>query len=263
MPIHTVSILGCGWLGYPLAKHLHQAGYQIKTASRSPLEHSHSNNWQHYQFAIDSQQHIADGFLDTHVLIINITCKQLEAYGPLLSALKQKPGLKVIFVSSTSVYQNSETTVTESRGPINQDSALWQIEQALQQIPGLKLNILRFSGLIGYSRHPGRFFKSGRIIAAPNHRVNMIHRDDCIGIIQVMLQQNEWGETFNACADSHPQRLDFYTQARHHLGLPVPEFAAEEPSADKVISNTKLKRFFNYEFQHPDLLAWSQLPFEL
>jgi len=262
MPISTVSILGCGWLGYPLANSLYHAGYHIKTASRSPLIAPGQDHWSHFQFAVEPQQTIPDAFLDTDVLIINIPCKQPEAFYPLLSALKQNTMPKVIFVSSTSVYQTSDNPITENRGPINHDSPLWQIEQAFQGVQGLQLNILRFSGLIGYGRHPGRFFKPGRIISAPNHRVNMIHRDDCVGIIQAMLLQNDWGETFNACADNHPRRLDFYTQACQHLSLPLPEFAAEETSADKLISNAKVKRLLNYQFQHPDLLAWSQLPFE-
>jgi hypothetical protein len=63
-----------------------------------------------------------------------------------------------------------------------------------------------------------------------------------------------WGEVFNCCADTHPTKREFYTQAAESIGAPVPQFADSGDRSFKIISNEKVKRFLNYEFLHPDLM---------
>ena len=84
--------------------------------------------------------------------------------------------------------------------------------------------------------------------------VNLIHLDDCLGIIDAILQQQAWGETFNGCADTHPSKREFYSYARKLMGLPAPEFDTETEVKYKIISNQKIKTKLNYTFQHPDLM---------
>ena len=262
--ISKISVLGCGWLGFPLALALAEAGYQITTASRSAIaDDNQAQGIRHIHQAIYGQSPINPALLDCELLIINIPCKDLHAFSVLFKALESQSHIKVIYVSSTSVYQNSDAPVNEEKGPFNLASPIYQIEQSFKEIETLPLNILRFAGLLGYNRHPARFIKPGRVIPAPNHRVNMIHRDDCIGILVKLIELNKWGLTLNACADSHPLRLDFYTQAARHAGLPLPDFAEDNPAPGKVISNHQLKRVLHYRFQYPDLLAWSHIPYLL
>jgi hypothetical protein len=107
--------------------------------------------------------------------------------------------------------------------------------------------------LIGYGRHPGRFFRKGRLIQNPDSHVNLIHRDDCIEIISRIIKKEVWGEVFNCCADTHPTKREFYTQAAKSIGLTAPDFEYSGTNSFKIISNEKVKRILNYEFLHPDL----------
>ena len=47
----------------------------------------------------------------------------------------------------------------------------------------------------------------------------MIHLEDCIGIIQKIIESNIWEETFNAAAPFHPIRKAYYTQKAIELNL--------------------------------------------
>jgi NAD dependent epimerase/dehydratase family enzyme len=107
--------------------------------------------------------------------------------------------------------------------------------------------------LIGYNRNPGEFFTKGKLVHNPDSYVNLIHRDDCIGIISQIVEQEVWGEVFNCCADTHPTKREFYTQAAKSTGVPPPEFVNSDSDSFKIISNQKVKQVLNYEFLHADL----------
>ena len=137
----------------------------------------------------------------------------------------------------------------------NQHQApLVTIENLFRNSGNIKATIVRFGGLIGYSRNPGKFLTKGRPVQNPDSEINLIHRDDCIEIISQIVKQEAWGEVFNCCADTHPTKREFYTQATKSIGGTKPEFAAASTKSFKIISNQKVKQFLNYEFLHPDLM---------
>lgn len=193
-------------------------------------------------------------FLQTNVLIINIPSKDLEAFNNLAREIEKSEVEKVLFVSSTSVYENNNTTVSESDGQESSLSPLLTIENLFRNIGKIKTTVVRFGGLIGYSRNPGKFFRKGRLVHDPDSNVNLIHRDDCIEIISRIVEQKTWGEVFNCCADTHPTKREFYTHAAKSTGFPAPEFVNSDSSSYKIISNQKVKQILNYTFLHPDLM---------
>jgi nucleoside-diphosphate-sugar epimerase len=107
---------------------------------------------------------------------------------------------------------------------------------------------------MGYDRKPGNFFPVGKKIPNPDGYVNMIHRDDCIGIITKIIKKEIWDETFNACADTHPTRREFYTSAAIELGKDTPKFEESNLSEYKIVSNQKLKTILDYQFKYPNIL---------
>jgi nucleoside-diphosphate-sugar epimerase len=131
---------------------------------------------------------------------------------------------------------------------------LYQIEQSFQKSPDFDSTILRLSGLIGYQRHPGRFFSHNKPVLNPDAPVNLIHRDDCIGLITAIIIKGAWGEVFNGCADTHPNKRDFYSHARQLVNQPPPLFAKTTEKQYKIVSNDKIKVQLGYEFLYPDLM---------
>ncbi len=148
--------------------------------------------------------------------------------------------------------------VSEDDGAENALSPLYQIENLFFNNTNFQATIIRFAGLFGYSRHPGRFFGE-RPIPQPDAPVNLIHRDDCINIIDRIIEQGKWSEVFNACADTHPSKREFYSHARKMMGLPEPAMGGPGQPAFKMINNEKVKHALDYAFIHEDLMGWSGL----
>ena len=194
-------------------------------------------------------------FLESAVLIVNITSKDIDGFERLVEAIENSRVEKVLFVSSTSVYPADSQLVSESDGKESPQHPLVIIENLFVQNPNFQTTILRFAGLIGYSRHPGRFFRGGKEVTNADSTVNLIHRDDCINIIDRIVSNGAWGETFNGCADTHPSKREFYARAASQLGAPPPVFAESSDKSFKQVDNRKLKRMLGYEFVYPDLMA--------
>ena len=252
-----ISILGSGWLGSPLASHLFEVGHTINISTRTAEKTKDLADrlFTPYLIDLDNQTTDVDAFLAADIVIINITSKSKDGFAKLISKIENSSIKKVLFVSSSSVYQAVTGIVTEDSGLESADSLLYQIEQMFIANTHFETTILRLSGLIGYSRHPGRFFNNGKIVQQPDAPVNLIHRDDCIGIINHIIEQQAWGEIFNGCAMTHPTKREFYSHARDLLEKPHPEFNdVSDSSAYKIVSNDKVIRQLGYRFIYPDVM---------
>lgn len=247
-----VSILGCGWLGEALAKYLLEKEYEIKgsTTSKEKLKRLKSLGINPFILDLDKKQ-LNDDFLNSDILIISVAYKSVEGFKKLISLIEKSPVTKLVFISSTSVYYNTNSDVTEESDV--KACPLSKIESLLISNTKFKTTVIRFGGLIGYDRKPGNFFSNSKAIDQPNGFVNMIHRDDCIQIIEQIIDKGIWDQTLNACADGHPTRREFYTKAATEIGKDIPEFNEKSIHAFKIISNQKLKTLLDYKFKFPDL----------
>jgi nucleoside-diphosphate-sugar epimerase len=164
----------------------------------------------------------------------------------------------VIFVSSTSVYGNNNQIACED-SPTNPTKAsgkcVLEAEKVIQAHFGKNAAIVRFAGLFGPDRHPGRFLKENAPISNPNGKINLVHLEDCIALIASIIEKNAYGEIYNGCSDEHPTRAEFYTKAAYALSLDAPEFDATIPPVDKTVSNEKSKTKLGmvYKYAKPEL----------
>lgn len=261
MAIKSISILGCGWLGVPLAKHFFEKGIAVKgsVTSEEKFRMLRDSGILPYRIVLSDTEVILDDpdFFKCDVLVISIPPRRIEDIEQVFpSQIRRlipfivKAGIqKVVFISSTSVYpdQNQLARENDILFPDKASGkALVDAENLLREESGFKTTIVRFGGLIGADRNPARFLlKSAQPIA--NAPVNLIHQDDCIGIISAIIKQELWGETLNACCPEHPMKKDFYEKAAIQSGLPVPVIS-EELAAFKTIDSSKLIRLLNYQF---------------
>ena len=249
----NVSILGCGWLGTSLGISLIDEGYSVKgsttKAEKSPILEARGIE----PFIIDiTSFEEFDDFLQTDILIISITSKDIDAFENLMDQIQNSSIQKVIFISSTSVYPSANKVMTEEDVVLK--TPLTTIENLFRENSFFETTILRFAGLFGDERHPSNWFKNGRKIPQPRGFVNMIHKEDCIEIIHEIIDQNCWNETFNACSNHHPTRRDFYTIAKLNAQCELPEFEENEEYEWKIISSKKVQAVLDYTFIHDHLL---------
>ncbi len=268
MHTNTISILGCGWLGLPLAERLIEENYFIKGSTTRPekLEKLAQKGILPYlvQLAGDTLQHADTDFFQTDVCILSFTPsgsgKTPESYIEAMQAIKsQLPlGSKVLLVSSTSVYPDLDREVTEA--DVTQPAAAGNKAIAAAEEVWFKAHaegshqatIVRCAGLMGYNRVPGKYFSGKTNVPGANTPVNLIHRDDVVEILLQLVKRELWGEVFNLVTNDHPVKRDLYRKNAAMFGFAEPQYdEAQANPTFKIVSNKKLIAKTGYIFKYP------------
>ncbi|WP_198170089.1 NAD(P)-binding domain-containing protein [Mucilaginibacter arboris] len=257
----TISIAGCGWLGLPLAQKLVKKGWRVKgsTTTREKLTLLEKAAIEPFLMQLGNLKEQVDPvFFNSDFLLINVPPSRknaqagyLEKMQGLLPFMHAATIGKVIFISSTSVYADVCREVTEADEPSN-PSELLLAEMLFLPDKNFDTTVIRFGGLFGPNRNPGRFFRDKNSIPNGLAPVNLIHLNDCLGLIEAVLNQQKTG-IYNAVAPSHPTKKEFYGKAILRSGFAVPDFL-EEKTQWKIISPDKIIADLNYQFQYPDLM---------
>jgi nucleoside-diphosphate-sugar epimerase len=265
----TISILGCGWLGTALGKNLLQKGYIVKgsTGTNDRLNELEFTGIQPFYIRIEPELIDIDyfSFFNTDVLVIAIPPKRVEniteifpgQIKKIIELIRQMKIPKVLFISSTSVYEPANKEVREGdEGNPDKPSgrAILKAEKMLLNETGFQTTVVRFGGLIGANRNPGRFMAGKKNVPA-NTPVNLIHRDDCVSILSQIIEKDIWGEVFNACSPEHPTKKEFYTKAAEVSDLPAPEFTEVQENY-KIINSDKLVQRLGYTFKYPSPMVY-------
>lgn len=262
-----ISIIGCGWLGFPLAKYLLKKGYLVNgsTTTNSKLEILKNNGISPFLIELNEtsiSESITPFLNGSDTVIINIPpglrkqpkknhVKEIEL---IVSHLEMQNIKHVLYISSTSVYQDKSNfpVITENKLPnaiSNNGKQLVSIEKMLQNNKNFKTTILRFSGLFDENRHPGKVLSERKNISNPEAPVNLIHKTDCISIISKLIEKNIWDQEFNACNPHHPIKKEYYTNYCVANNLPQPKFNTKNRNEGKYIDSSKLVQLLNYSFK--------------
>jgi len=272
-----ISILGCGWLGFPLAKRLLGSGItsQVKgsTTSEGKLDQFAAAGIEGYLLALNPEAGLDAGvsvpFFDSDMIVISVPPRMSQNVAGNYSAqmrmvaeaIRKSAAMDVIFISSTGVYRDLSQTAVEWDVQLPGQSAQPEMVAAENAIAALRpqktVTILRLSGLLGYNRIPGKYVRGQKDMTTGDVPVNYIHRDDAAGIIQAIIQQGIQNETFNITAPFHPTRSEVYVDSCMQFGWEAPTFKTpEEQPTFKLISGDKFLKSYQYEFRYPDPLQF-------
>ena len=259
-----ISILGCGWFGFPLGKSLVKKGYKVLGSTTTPqkLLLLKAQGIDSYLLQLPPTiNKPSDQFFKSDILIITIPPRSpdyLNQITQLKDLLILHGTKRVIFISSTSVYENDNREIDETT-PAMPESASGNLMRSAEELlltsEEFKTTIIRFSGLIGPGRHPARFL-AGKV-NIPNGRapVNLIHLDDCIGIIEAVIEKDMFGKIFNGVCPDHPTRKEFYTLASK-LKENVEPLFIDELLDWKIVKSSEILPHLNYQFKIKDLSQW-------
>lgn len=267
----TISIIGLGWLGIPLAKAFQQIGVTVKGSTTS-LEKKHSLENQGLvceQLILDPElfSPVPESIFDTAILFINIppsTRTKPSGYHPrqveIIKAMAKEHGIKkIIYVSATSVYSSNNQVAKESDYlDLNNtgNRALFNAEKILWKDKTYDLTIIRFGGLLGDDRIPGQYF-SGKENVAGHAPVNYIHRKDAIKAVLWIVENNLWNETYNIVCPKHPIKREVFEKNAADMGfLPPASYANADSQAWKEISTEKWCKT-NFQFIYDDPLNFT------
>ncbi len=264
-----ISILGCGWLGTALGLFLSARGWEVKgsTASQEGCNRLETTGIDTYYLKVEPHSVEVDymNFFHTDVLVISLPPQRSEDIRELfprqidqiIQYIYRLGIQKVVFISSTSVYQNINGTVREGDEGLPDKPvgyALLEAENKLLGLKGVDTAVVRFGGLIGIDRNPARYMMEKQNVPA-EAPVNLIHRNDCVKIISEIIFQEKWGEVFNACCPDHPTKLEFYTKAAQIRKISPPGFI-QGTGNYKIVNSDKLIGQLGYSFEYPNLMNY-------
>ncbi|QLE85107.1 SDR family oxidoreductase [Shewanella sp. Scap07] len=273
--ITSVAIVGCGWFGTPLAKFLLDKNLKVFGSKRTPQGADALSEDGIHGFALDlddtcafndstsqsEQLNKTQQALWQDALIVNIPpglrsgkSDYLERLQKLKTLIGDHQYQRVVFVSTTGVYAADGRCHDETSASAYDDKSQTLLAAEQLFLDYSCCTVLRFAGLVGPKRAPGRFFAGKRDIAGANLSVNMTHLDDCIGATyQVLQAQHSANNIFNVCAEQHPTKQAFYFAATQKLGLPAPAFAVDnDASLDKTVCGQKIVNELNYRYHYLD-----------
>jgi nucleoside-diphosphate-sugar epimerase len=265
----TVAILGCGWLGTELGKNLRRKEYRIYGSTGTPERVYELAEAEIQPFYLNVEPGMVRMgsrlFFNADVLVISIPPRRdenIEITYPgqifeIIQLVKHFQIRKVLFISSTSVYEEANREVTEGdegRPKKPSGRAILKAEELLRNEQGFRTTIVRLGGLIGPGRSSARFF-AGRKNVPANVPVNLIHLDDCVNILTEIIEKNVWGTVFNACCPEHPTWKEFCSLAAGMAGLDEPHFS-EIPENYKVVNSDKLTQQLGYCFRYANPLDY-------
>lgn len=268
-----VAIVGLGWLGMPLAMSLSARGWEV-TGSKTTLdgvEAARMSGIDSYQLQLtpelvcDSDD--LDALLDVDALVITLPARRtgegdefyLQAVQEIVDSALAHNIPRIIFTSSTSVYGEKEGIVRETT-PLEPVTAsgrvLKELETWLHDLPGTSVDILRLAGLVGPERHPGRFLAGKTDVANGAHGVNLVHLEDVISAITLLLQAPKGGHIYNLCAPDHPTRAEFYSLMARQMNLDAPVFRTEAQNGHgKLVDGNRICNELGFEYQYPNPLV--------
>jgi nucleoside-diphosphate-sugar epimerase len=189
----------------------------------------------------------------------------LGGLGNVLGAFaKRPPQPRLIFISSTSVYGQTDGEEIDESAPTQPRE---EAGQALLRAEGFlgrewpEAIILRFAAIYG----PGRLLRSKAIqageplVADPEKWLNLIHVDDGANAVLAAEAHGKPGCIYNICDGQPVRRREFYSKMAEVLKVPPPRFILPSPDAllphettNRRICNRRMCEELKVELQYPN-----------
>jgi nucleoside-diphosphate-sugar epimerase len=254
----SIAIVGCGWLGTPLAERLVARGFTVygTTTATDKIQLLNSKGIHASILRLGSTNSSNDPMPIADIYIVNIPPSGISDYASVMTEFAKsipESCKQIIFCSTTSVYPDISSVLTESLIPPDYSivgrqedearhgtkrSELLKAENAFWRLG--KTTIMRLAGLFGGDRHPVRFLSGKQNLSSPQSRVNLVHLNDLAACIERVIDLEIRNEIINVCASEHPKRKDYYTAMAEKFEIPTPTFDESDTSTGKIISNEKL-----------------------
>lgn len=264
----SIFIVGAGWVGAPLSEHLVKHDNQVvvtKTTQegadaigneRIPCEvfsfdaiQPERSIGQLYSLLLENNTEIVIGSFPPGFRK-GAGIEYADYWQQLTSSCQKANVKKLIMVSSTTVYPTKpgvlyeqdasltlSTSANEQASAFSDNARVMLKAEQLVMDSGIDYTILRFSGLIGPSRHPSRFASKLKQVSS-QAPANMLHLDDAIGAVDFAINQLH-NEVVNVTTPNTVSKAEFYAAALKSANSsePLPPIV---DTPDKLISSKKI-----------------------
>lgn len=246
----TIAVLGSGWLGLPLSRKRVQQGDEVHLSTTTPVKFKGIIEAGCRPYLIKTEANkLPEGWDEfTHGvdwLVINIPPglrsdpdKDLVAHFQAIAAHSKDNAYKIIYISSTSVFADTEEHHKVDEDMLAMDtnnSAIKQrsVEQLICHKPGCV--VVRASGLIGDGRHPIHTLAGRTNLPNPDAPINLVTRDHVIKCIEQVLDGEFTEAVLHAVQPSALSRKRYYDLAAAERNLQPPTWNHDMPSKGKQV----------------------------
>lgn len=265
----TYAVLGCGWLGLPLAESLRKSGYSVRGSVRSQTALAALKDVGVAPHLIHLHEDKVEGAISLFLegvsrLYLTITPglrkdpkrNFVAVIENLVPHIVKSQVREVVFTSSTSVFGATQGVVGHDTVPLPDTESgrqLLAVEQLLLAQTSFATQILRLGGLVDRDRHPAQTLARKEIITEPQAPINLIHRTDAMGLLLHLPNQAPWNNVYHGVMPWHPSKKDFYGQAAKELGLPPLRFSDMPGATNKKVVDLRIENELGYLFREPRL----------
>lgn len=264
-----ILVVGVGDVGGHLARELARTGHEVWGIRRSDKPVGDGVTLIQADVAeLETLQNLPK---DIDILVYSVASPKFTPEGyhsyyyrglrHILSALKGQKLKHAFFVSSSSVYHQMNGEWVDEKSETNPVSfagkEMLQAENALltSNIPA---SIVRFTGIYGpdRTRMIEQARRGGYCDPEPPVWTNRIHRDDCVGVLNFLVNRALNGESLDEiylATDNEPATLfDVLEWMKDRIGEVEPDYDLPEATrrANRRCSNKRL-RDLGYEFKYP------------
>ena len=266
-----VLIVGCGYVGSVLGSRLAAEGHTVWGLRRDPaglpesitgigcdlgdseLETRLPDEVDWVFYAVGADSFTESAYQSAYV----------EGLGNLLRALRRKNAApkRVVFTSSTGVYHQQDGEWVDETSPTDPTQFSGQLvlegERLMRESP-FPSTAVRFGGIYG----PGRSrlitqVRNGEAVCpeGPPRYINLIHRDDCAGVLAHVMSLDSPAECYLAVDCEPTERGAILRWTAHRLDLPEPPSSPDaspggRAGSNKRCSNARLLAS-GYRFRYP------------
>ena len=239
----SLLIIGSGWISTHFLTQFATDFSTIHTISKSSPKPNASQSHQFYDIYHPTKIQLPTSDICIITLPFSKSLTQPADYtAGIMQLLNQTttPFKKIIFTSSTSIYDNNNDQVDESSptATTNRAIALKDTETYITNQTTTAF-ILRLSGICGKSRNSYSKMNQS-IIQYSNTPMNLIHIDDIISIMATLCKPTYLtSDILNITCTNQPTRESYYQHIATQLNHAMPTFDSKI-TAHKLVSNKKL-----------------------
>lgn len=272
----NIAIIGCGYVGYSIARYWHQElGFLVTATTTTPervpqLEAvaqkvvvMKGNDSSSLKSLLESQD----------VVLLSVGAKNANSYEEsylhtaqtLVSVLKESPHIQqVIYTGTYSVYGDKNGEWVDESSPLTPANENGQIlartEEVLRSVSNqnTKVCILRLGGIYGPGRELVKIFDRASGKTRPGNGkdiTNWIHLDDIVGAIE-FARKHQLEGIYNLVDDAHLTSRELLDRVFTQHNLPNVVWDESQKSNrpyNAKVSNQKIKTA-GYQLIHPQMI---------
>ncbi len=276
MDSRSRMIVGCGYVGKPLAAKWHALGDVVfpTTRSQDRARQFEQQGWQPILADVTRPETLRQlPEADTVVFAVGYDsdsgASREDVYAEGLKNVLEhlsEATRRLVFVSTTGVYGDADGQTVDEETPCEParagGKAFLKAEQYLRNHPvwSQRSITLRMAGIYGPQRIPrSADIEAGKPIPAPGGgALNLIHVDDAVQAICLAADAEEFSPLYIVSDGSPVDRRDYYREVARLLEAPEPTFedpeadspAAQRAKSDRKMSNARLVTELGFQPTH-------------